>query len=551
MIKGENKVEENNIQAKRKKKGLLIGIIVGIIVTAIGTITVVALRVAKSKEMIVVEAIAKIFNTDSENYMEQVVGVKKTNEQIRNKSYEQGFNIELDKISKILSDSNLFTGTYISGAASNDSKNKSTSLNMEVGIKKDVIFTGVSYFDKEVLMFRSPQLSDEFISWNYRAEDEISKAYIVSEMDIDTEVVQMFQQYIQLMYDIVYPDTKAGKGSTLQDKFFEKIKESPNLLTSFEITELDKKIIRFQGTEKECQGYEIFISKKVFNSYIDAWLEVMREDEQYKNTYMKTINIMQTLVDPYAEEVSTKELEEAWDIYMEQLEEGAESIKETLEDVIIELYVDSKNNPVRFQLEGTFQNPYDEWDEGMDYRLEILYKDGDYLYQNYEASIQLMYEGEYLQLDIEKIESVKDKKMISETTCILFNQEQEYFEGNITTEFDGRTKEFERSLSGTVDSSYIPVTVSLQIEGNYTDIKKGESYTINADEIKLKFNGISFFTLSGSYYIKPLQQNVKQFEGQGIEIMTVTRREWGNFEKDITDNMKELEEKLEEIFQSY
>ena len=522
-------MEENNVK-RRRGKGVFLVIVLFIVV---GVMAVASLGM-QSKEVIVAKALLQIFGSDSENYMEQVVGIKATNEKMKTQSYEQGFDFNIDKMAKILDpEGDLFKGTYFSYISSRDDKNKSMSGTMEMGSKDGALFNVATYFDSEFTMFEIPQLADKFVSWNYSIGDKR-----------EAEEIKMLRQYTESLYEAAFPDKNVVTRTLAERLFVGQGGNTSSLVTDLKITEAGEKIIKLEGQEKKCQGYEIYLSQEMLDTFIDDIVKGIIEDEQYKEDYINALNLFQILSLFDYEVSSDSVLEEEWEMYVERLEEIGETIKKILNGITISIYVDSKNNPVSFVVEGDLSNPDNRRDKAF-YKIEILYNGGDYLYQNYKASISIMYEEEFFQLDIEKKERVSNKRMTSETTYLFFDQDTEYFEGSITTEFDGTNKGFKTKLLSTVQVDGFPFVCYLEIKGNYTDIKKGESYTMNAEDIKLNISGINAINLSGSYYMRPLSQAVKPFEGRGVDIMTEVNYK---FYEELEENMEKLIEKIEAAY---
>jgi|GEM_PF-1891652 len=526
-----------------RKKMPLVGIIIAVICLLAlgGGIVYAIIGNSKSDKEIVMEAFAEIFMPDKETYIEKVIGFGETRKSLSSKSYTLGFGLQVDDT--LLAELEMLKGTYLNYSMNKDVDSNRFNMYMDLGLSGAELFSGKVYLDAESIMLALPSYIDDVLSWNYKenSEEDFNHSALVTEMVTDTETLLSLQKTIQRIYDMVFLDKEDTADSeptditTSLNEAFETFKDS------MEVTSLGKKAVTINDAESKYKTYEVLISKETFVTYINSVIATILTGEQFKENF---ITAYREAGESYAALGFDEgaDAEEAWIQFTEIIESGRTTIIKLIQDATITLYLDSNDHPVCMDLNMTLRNPETESDALL--AAKIIFEGGDYLYQKYDANFSVSVDEESIGAAITKNEEVKDKLLTSGTNITLLENEIERVNLDIKTNFDSSSLAYDTEIKGTVDAY---MNASVLVEGSFAGSEKGKTFTVTADNIDISVMGISFATLSGEFYMTPLDGTVEALEGETFDIIKASESEWTTLSEKLGASLEELKYLLEDL----
>ena len=265
-----------------------------------------------------------------------------------------------------------------------------------------------------------------------------------------------------------------------------KIKETTIIEKTKEVIEIER-----DGKTVKCDGFRVVVSKDALNDFI---ADLHRE---FKNSnYMQTI-IAQT-VELYGNQKDIQEVE----AMCEELVDGLFSIRYA-KDVALYFYLDSKDRIVSIATaeDISFENSSLET---INFSFEFTGKTRTM--DEVNGQIMLKSETGKVSILINRVAELTKDSYLNHFNMVLTDEiYDDTMQFDYVNEWNLEEDEFKYEI--TLDDQYGD-SIAMVAKGSFSDIVKGERFTLNLGELSLLTNEEAEITISGKIKVEPLKGTI-------------------------------------------
>ncbi len=515
-----------------RKTVLVAGVIAAVAVIGVAAATML-LPAKKDPKDVVIDAFKSVYASEQVMPIDEIFGLTDMNKYARTENIENNMTLKLESISDPSLE--MLEGSGIEVNTKRDIKNKDFLAMIGIQYQNMDLVHANTYLDETHLMLSVPELSKKVFSLNY-AEDlegQIAQSpYLGKEMINSGIDISVFDDYMK--YAMSFYNDEENKPIDIAG-VWEHYKESSNAIEEFKaamtVEKGEKATKVVNGKEVECQGYDAVITKEASIQYLRTSFDFFLEDETLKKDVVEYLTQMIRFSEGMggynsfgmnAEEAQ----EEAWGEAKDSIDQFMVELEKMMGDVTMTVYVDKSGRMA--SLNATTELVNEEGDT-VTVNLDADLKGGSYLTQN--ADLVLTFSGQdekTIEITMSK-EGTYDKKTL--TSDIQLTAEMDEEKMNIT--YNGFYQISDGSYDMKLGFDYDGDEGYISMNGFVTDLEKGKSMDVTADAMEVFYDGEKLAELSGSYVFKPLEGEVTVPEGEVMDILAATEKEWEDVQAEI------------------
>lgn len=470
-------------QPKKGKAGIIIGIIVALAAVLIIGIVAVAVRKLSSKNPEdMLKAGMDNISEEMKAYTTSIsdkIDFKALSERIS----EQPSHVNLDASFSLPSEDIENVSVELDGVS--DAKNKQGNCSISAGTAGFNMSIADITVDNTVIYLNIPMLSDDVYSLDFATfvEDYNNSAWreLIGE--------EMPEDYSEAILEGVTSGADLSElEQELIDKLSQRVSEIKETIQYAKLKE--KKEFEVRGKTAQCSGITITIAKDDANAFLAG----------IKNDIMESDYYLETIEKSFADYVD----EDAdYDSYKDEIDEVTETLlgMQLDEDLVINVYFDKEGRILQIMCDRADMS-------------------GDYGYFEFTAD----FEGEERTLDDVSIDIIfgsDDGEELGISLTRTAEVTDENYSDNIGIDFYSGSRDADLEMTFWNDWTYsddsfdFGVTMeadndSIKLTGNgaFTDITKGESYTLDLDNLTLSIDDAELI-LTGSLLVEPFDGDIE------------------------------------------
>ncbi len=395
-----------------------------------------------------------------------------------------------------------------------------------------------SFANLDKVQFSIPQLSKHIFGVDLSGD--IVESYSSSPLakESETESLAHVANYLELMKENVV----AKKSSKLAD-ILTKITKYKGLRKAFkmyqdtwQIEPLEMKAFTINGLEKFYGGFRVTISKQATEDFFAEVYFATQEDLALKNDLDAYYDEMTTYAVLRGETPITKE-----EFYLNLRDElilttdvfwRSDDLDQTFN-----IYLDEQNRAVSFYM------PYMMY--GDEVSLSIEKYGGVTLAENMRAVFTLTDDGETAKMvfDRQGNTNILNSNMNLTIKGLVDENELFFVEAKANENFKDNTWFF-NARAGVEAIDY----VKFNSKGSYSDIVRGQAYTVNLEKADLTVRDEIYFSIAGNLKVSTEVGEIKPISQQYTNIFNLNEQEIEAIEADVEANSEKLMERFKEVF---
>lgn len=525
-----------NPPGKTKKIGVIVGAIAAVAVIGVSAAVVGKKLSAKDPKQVVIDAFKSVYTQETKTPIEEIFGFEDIIKYSQVENSEGSMSLKLENC--YLPEVNTYAGSGIDMTAKSDVKNKKYLINYGIQYQNLELAQVNLYMDKTHIMASVPELSKKVFSLNYgedlagqiEASPYIGK--LASENGMDLTAVADYMNYMMSFYG---EDSQGLPFDlvALWDRYKTGSQAIEDLKTAMTVEKIKKAAYIVDGNSQDCQGYQATITKDAAINFLRTTSEFFLQDETLKKDVAEYL----TQVINYSEGLTGESIygidsaegaqTEVWREAEKGMDQFLTALDKYMGDLNITVYVDKKGRMSAMDANTTLTN---DTDEVIDVKLEMKLEGGSYLQQNanYHLTLTNNGSGELMSADLMKTGSYDQKTL---TSGIQFTVKT--VDDTINFGYAGTYQSEDKSyqMDFTFDNEIDNGTVN--IAGVVTELEKGKAVYAEADSIKVVYNDTELVELSGSYGFKPLEGEVAALEGDVMDILAASEKDWETVQMEI------------------
>ncbi len=412
------------------------------------------------------------------------------------------------------------------------------SLKLELGVGKEKLLTFKSFANMNMAQFLIPQLSKTVFGIDLSGEiaDEFSNSPFMQ--DAEVEGLRYVGNYFEVMKDNVI-----NKKSTKLEDILTNISKYESINKAFkmyqdtwQIKPLEAKTFSVNGLEKSYDGYEVRITKQATADFFADVYDVTQEDQALKEDLDEYYDEMATYAILRGEPTLTRE-EFYRDLKYRLLWLTDEFWRRDDLDQSFTMYLDEQNRAISFYM------PYLLYGDKVSLLIEKY--GGVTLAENMKAVFTLKDGGETAQIvfDRQGNTNIFNSNMNLTITGLLDEAPLFVVAVKANENFIDKTW-FLNARASADDIDY----ATFNCNGSYSDIVKGQGYTVNLEKANLTVRNKTYFSIAGNLKVSTEVGEIKPISQQYTNIFNLTEQEIEAIEADIEANSEKLMEKFKEVF---
>lgn len=482
-------------QPKKGKAGIIIGIIVALAAVLIIGIVAVAVRNLGSKNPEdMLKAGMDNISEEMKSYTTSIsdkIDFKALSERIS----EQPSHLNLDVSFSLLSEDIENVSVELDGVS--DAKNKQGNCSISAGTAGFNMSIADITVDDTVIYLNIPMLSDDVYSFDFATfvEDYNNSAW--REL-IGEEIPEDYSEAI--LEGVTSGADFSESEQELISKLSQRVSEIKETVQYAKLKE--KKEFEVRGKTAQCSGITITIAKDDAN----AFLEGIKNDIMESDYYLETIE--KSFADYVDEDAD-------YDSYKDEIDEVMETLlgMQLDEDLVINVYFDKEGRILQIMCDkADMSGDYGYFEFAADFEGEERTLD--------DVSIDIIFgsdDGEELGISLTRTAEVTDENY-SDNIGIDFYSDDSDDDLELTFWNDWTYSDNSFDFGITMEAGYD----SLGITGNgaFTDIAKGESYTLDLDNLTVSVDGDELI-MTGSLSVEPFDGDI-EIPGNSINVFDMT-----------------------------
>ena len=492
----------------------------------------------KDEKEVVTEAIAGFFEREDETALEEVFGTKKLEESMKEKGVDTEVAFQLNSIGD--SELSMLEGLSASIHAQSDVKERQSAVDIKgtyAGASADISV----YADKEKLQLGSSLLDGKVLEMAFSGDlyEKLKSSPLFASFVEGYEGSageDSLKEGIEEFQDLLQGKNTEDDSAVFKDEKEEIEKSLEEFKEDMKVSKAEKKTFEINGKDKKCQGYDVEISADAVANLAEDMITVLDKVYQKNGWYKK---YMQAFANGYAgndyssDVLGDSDFGNAGGIadYEEMLtqmkEEVMTAIKENIETVDMAVYVTHYGELVSLEVSTTVDE--------MEYAVEIECHGGEAMYSNMEVKLTMKEEGQEAGISFEVTEE-KDGSEITNELVLKAGQGGLFVEvGSAEVVYDTKSSE----ITGEIKAGKMLADVSLTLEGEVKELKKGSVLDISFDSIKAQASGQVLVDCSMDYAMRSVDK-VAELDGNVMDAFAMSEDDWTSLINTVTEKMQAL-----------
>lgn len=530
----------------RKSKKWLIAVVIAavLLLAAGGTVFALNPTLFKSKNEIVTNALAGLLKKDKNSPLQTIFGSDDLNQMAKN-NVEQGMVLQLENLFSLFMQTGL-EGSKISMNTFADRENGRASLT--AGLELGEAGGGLDlYIDQGQAMMGMPRLTDQIFTVDYSKSLVTQAEESAVDSIFDKEELEVLEASLNIISKNLVNNSDDPDFSDIVERYYKTSSAKKNLEKSYQITEIGKQKFTYKGKNVNCRGYEVVVPKEAFITFLRETSDFFLKDEDLQKLlygYSESSMIISYVSDGLSMEAAMEQMSKDRDLFWANMynmvSEAISNLEKDLDRLEFTIYVNGKGQAAYLNTEMIMIN-------GKSISLELTIEGGTTQLQNYNGTFMIGSPRDGISAEITKTGSYK-KGLWEAALDLSLTASDNMLEG-LEISYEGSyvkgTKEYDISLSlrqsGTMNS------FGLVSNGVFTELKKGKAMAVDIESLGITVMGMKIIDFSGSYYIRPLIDQIKAPEGPMLDIITATEKEWEDAGNEIIKNMEAIVEEVENM----
>lgn len=498
-----NNITENAQQYQKPnngKAGIIIGVIAALAAVLVIGIAAVAIKGAGSKDP------EDMFKAGMENISTEMIGYtasiaeKIDFKSLAQRNSEQPLHLNID-LSLTMPDVEELENVNIEIDGVSSSEDRQGQFNVKAGMSGFSMSIADVMLDDDLIYLSVPLLSDEVYSidlttlaedYNNSAWRDIIGGETISD-DYSLELFDMQSEEAELAKALIHRCEEL-KG-TVQ---YGRLKE--------------KKKLEAGGKTIECSGIMLTVAKDDINAFI----ENSKNDIMQSDYYLNTIKNAVSAYDEY--DYSYEDYKDEIDSFMDEL-----LGMKFDEDVVINVYFDKEGHIRQIMSDKTAMS------DGPDHcEFSIDFMGVDRTLDSTKAKFGFgTDDGDGISIILDRMAEVTDEQYAQDISLGFYDNDVDKSENtdaviefNIQNKWNYTDDSFDVGVSIVSDGE----DITLKADGAFTDVVKGEGYTVELDDLALSFDGEDLLLMTGSVMTEPFDGKIEIPEN-AVDLFDMTQED--------------------------
>lgn len=414
-----------------------------------------------------------------------------------------------------------------------DSKNKKEAAEIAVNYNGADLGNINFYTDNNEFMINIPQIYDKWVTFDCKnIQDQYNNSVLGrygEKMPSDEISLNLFDDE-----ETELATYKEIKDIIIKNYFKEKNGELKSILEDIEVEKLDEsKNISINGENQKCRAYSVFISKNEVNRFLESIYSYAETDKQAEYTLRKLVEDIidiDELKTISSHKYSQKTIEDIVSYLRENF---------SLDDVNMKVYIDNKGRAAGIDLNTKINT---ESKKNVAFNLSTEYKGKENIFDDVKLILSIDDSVSKIDLDVD----LKKENQGAMTKNIVTGTLSDG-KGVLNIDCNMAYDVSNESLNGTMKFSCDGDDLLIEYDGSYNFNTSDKKVSFNLNNINLEFDNDDgkneYLTLGCSYAIEPLNDEVKEPEGDKFEIFKAN-------ENEVVGAVFEIEQKLNQFKQA-
>lgn len=515
-----------------------------IVVAAVAAVAVVAFAAfqmtRKSPKEVVIAAFENISPEGQVSPFEELFGASEFVNTAQTENTESSMTLKMDSCSD--ETVNQYAGVGMRIAGKTDLTDKKASANIGL-IYQDMDAANLNfYYGDRMMMAAVPELSAKVLTLDLGDElaDNLKNSPTVRPLmeqnGIDVDAYASYlQELIQEGEDQASDDSKPFDMKALAARYREACKAEDNLKAALVVEKADKGTFTMDGKEVKCKGYSVTVSKDSMIEFLRSSSDFLLQDETLKKDFLKQLEMSVKMSEimggaafgdiPTAEETQQQTYEDT----KKNVDKMITYLDKSLTDVQMLVHVDKKGHLA--SVSGTtFITAENEGGTGLNVNFDWKLQGGAYLTQNMEGSVILTdSKDEANQITVNIIrQGTYDGKNLTSDVSVDYKQMPENSAVNAayTATYYAEDGSYHAAVELGANGAQLCAVSS---SGVVDQLEKGKSFHIAIDELSVGLmNNSETIMMSGEASMAPLTGEVTALEGEPMDVLAATQKDWQN-----------------------
>ena len=518
-------------EKKKINKGpiILISSLVGIALLAVVIVSFIIINNPKAKIAKALTATAKELNSN-ETFLQKTIG---DNDLFL--LYKEGGGVKEELQMNILeSDMEELHGLEKSGfdiKTSVDNKNKIAILNASGKYNGTDLGNLVFYTDNKKVMINIPAIYNKWITFDCdNIQDQYNKSILGQYGKMPEEEVSIK----------IFPDevTEIATPKELKEKIIKEYLKSnkdklKEIVKNINVEKLDKpKEIMINGEKQYCKGYSVFIPKSKVNEFLESVYSYVENDKQAELTLKQLVSRIE----------SVNELKNINDYpnYNKDIKDVTNYLRKnfSVEDISMKVYLDNRGRTAGIDLDTKLNSKDNTF--GINFSSE--YRDKENIGDDIGFIMGIDNGSSKLKLDL-NLKNVDEGTITKDNISGTVGIDGDKLNVNCNTQYDTSSK----NVNGEFKLDSEGESILLDYNGKYDFNKESKKLLFDLDKVNFETNinnEKNHITFDFLYGIEPLKENIKEPDGEKLEIFKVNENEMVEAALKMEGNIKKLQQTL-------
>ncbi len=473
---------------------------------------------------------------------EDIFGVQALTELVSSGAVQTGMELNLTKSSDETLNEISGAGLGLDLMSDVDSKQQTMKLSVKYG-GADLAVAKL-YMNDTQFKAAIPELSNKVFMLDYAndIEGQIKNSpyarKMLEEQGID---IDKFVEYLEKHKNIVSEDNVVLDFEELWNRYKEESKALDNLKAAMTVTKNDKKEYTIDGTTQNCRGYHVVLPKDELINFVKVTKEFVLNDDKLKQDFLSYFEIAAGANGIYNITASTEELppEEQQEKLWVQTEEMFDNIEKAMEtsggDVALDVYVrkDGKMAGFSYETEALIE------EKTIRFYGDVTFSGGYNMLANVEGTLNIENaEGKKMTFSLDKTGTYEAGKDWNSKIIASVEDEEETYQFILDGDYQIANGGYEIKID--LKSNDVS-QLAFAAEGTIDELVKGERVNVNVESLSLDTlvadEGNMNVEFTGAFYLKPLEEEITQPDGEAFDILASTEEDYANVASEITGNL--------------
>ncbi len=399
-------------------------------------------------------------------------------------------------------------------------------LNLTLGVADKALLSLSAFSADHLLQLASTQLSDTVIGIDTTGDvaAKIDKAPLLADMTAE--------QRRQL---ISFLAVSQGGGDLYREiadieKLIAKLKTYTKLYSAFSdykekwlVDQIDGRAFTVDGKAIDCDGYDLRITIESTFEFLNELRTVLREDEMLRKDLDGYYEQLAPLLGSAEQPIETREQ------YYAKIDQLIGELFDMVKkydgpDPVFTIYLDDQNRAINFFINYQY--------EAETVTLSIEKRGGATLSENMTAEYTVSDGQETGKISLQRSGQTRDEACTAEFNLAFSTEQSDDF--SLTTKMmaDFKANQWQYELTGNLAEQ----VGHLAANGRFADIKKGEHYQIEVDQLQFDLNEQLLLGLAGSLSINGAVAQVDQISDDYSDLLKMTRDEAKQLLRELQSN---------------